>query len=198
MKYPKIIFVVLLAALFLAACSPSKEPVKYSMAQTTSTGCSTPEAGKVGTCKVNGATDPTVVSTQVEATQIDPTAIPKQAADPQPDLTKSDDQGSVTVAVKPLNLDNSGDTLVFDVSMNTHMVDLSMDLALLTVLSTDTGKTVGALKWDGPRGGHHVEGKLSFPAALDGKSLLEGANSITITIKNVDAPARTFKWQLKG
>lgn len=180
MKYPKIIFVALLAVLFLAACSPAKAPVKYSLAQATSTGCSTPDAGKIATCKVNGATDPTAVPTQAVG------------------LTESDSQGAVTVEVKPLNLDKPGDTLVFDVSMNTHSVDLSMDLVELAVLSTDTGKTVQAVQWDAPRGGHHVAGKLSFPTTLDGNSLFDGARSITITIKDVYAPARTFTWQLPG
>ena len=184
MKYPKIIFAIFLTALFLAACSPAQAPVKYSMGQSTSTGCSTPAAGKIETCKVNRATDPT--------------AVPTQTVEPQPDLTKSDAQGSVTVEVKPENLDKPGDALIFDVSMNTHSVDLGMDLTQLAVLTTDTGKTVQALKWDAPRGGHHVAGKLSFPAALDGKKLLDGASSFTITINNVDVPARIFTWQLTG
>ena len=185
MNYPKFIFAVLITALLLTACSPAKTPAKFSMGQSTSTGCSTPEVGKIATCKVNGAADPTMV----------PTA---QAVGPQLELSKSDGQGAVTVNVKPLNLDKPGDTLIFDISMNTHSVDLNMDLVQLTVLSTDTGKTVQPLKWDGPKGGHHVEGKLSFPTTLDGKDLFAGARSITVTIKDVDAPARLFTWQLTG
>lgn len=198
MIFPKILSAVLLTSILLVACSPAKAPVKYSMAQATSTGCATPEPGKTGTCKVNAALDSTAVPTQGSASQVEPTVLPTSAPTSQSDLTKSDEQGSVTVALKPLNLDQPGDALVFDVVMTTHMVDLSMDLTSLAVLSTDTGKTVQAAKWDGPRGGHHVEGKLSFPTTQDGKSLLDGANSITITIKDVDAPSRTFKWQLKG
>jgi hypothetical protein len=184
MKYPKILFVVLLATLFLAACSPAKATVKTSMGQPTSTGCSTPEVGKIGACAVDGT--------------IDPTAVPTQAAEVQSDLTKSDAQGSVTVAVKPLNLDKPGDTLDFDVSMNTHSVDLGMDLAQLTTLATDTGESIKAVQWDALKGGHHVEGKLSFPTTLDGKNVLDGAKSITITIENLDAPVRIFTWQLNG
>jgi hypothetical protein len=44
MKHPKIIFVVFLAVLLLVACSPAKALVKTSIRQSTSTGCSTPEA----------------------------------------------------------------------------------------------------------------------------------------------------------
>jgi hypothetical protein len=45
------------------------------------------------------------------------------------ELTRLDEQGMVTVEVTPLNLGMPGETLVFEVSMNTHSVDLSMDLA---------------------------------------------------------------------
>lgn len=111
-------------------------------------------------------------------------------------LTRTDSQGAVTLEVTPLNLDNPGDALQFDVSMSTHSVDLSMDLVTLATLTTDTGSTVQATLWDGPKGGHHVEGKLSFPASQDGKSFLAGAKQLTLTIKNVDAPERTFVWEL--
>jgi hypothetical protein len=113
------------------------------------------------------------------------------------ELTRSDGQGSVTVEVTPLNLDTSADVLEFDVVMDTHSVDLSMDLVTLATLTTDTGITLQATTWDAPRGGHHVEGKLVFPAMKDGKSILEGADKLTLTITNVDAPARVFEWQLQ-
>lgn len=183
MKYSKTIFAVLLTAILLAACSPAKAPVKFSMGKSTSTGCSiTPVAGKLGQCKVNGA--------------IDPTAMPTQSKGSQPSLSKSDTQGSVTVEVKPLNLDKPTDTLLFDVSMNTHSVDLSMDLATLATITTDNGQTVQSIQWDGPRSGHHVEGELVFPTTYEGKPLLDGAKDLTLTIKNVDAPTRSFTWQL--
>ena len=70
-----------------------------------------------------------------------------------------------------------------------------MDLAGLATLTTDSGQTVQALKWDAPLGGHHVSGILSFPAAADGVAVLEGASSFTITIVDVDAPVRVFTWK---
>jgi hypothetical protein len=111
-------------------------------------------------------------------------------------LARSDGQGSVTVEVTPLNLDAPADTLEFNVVLDTHSVDLSMDIATLAILTTDTGITLQATVWDAPRGGHHVEGKLVFPAMKDGKSILEGADKLTLTIANVDAPTRVFEWQL--
>lgn len=113
------------------------------------------------------------------------------------DLTRTDPQGAVTVEVTPLNLDNPSEQLEFDVVMDTHSVDLNMDLATLATLTTDTGITVQATLWDAPRGGHHVTGKLIFPATNDGMAILDGASKLTLTIVNVDAPSRAFEWDLR-
>lgn len=112
------------------------------------------------------------------------------------DLARSDAQGAVTVSVTPINLSDPYDKLEFNVSLETHSVDLSMDLATLATLTTDTGLTIQAEKWDAVPGGHHVSGKLSFPSMKDGKSILEDARKLTLTILNVDAPSRVFEWQL--
>ncbi len=111
-------------------------------------------------------------------------------------LERADQQGAVTVSLIPLNLSNPGETLDFDVSLQTHSVNLSMDLAALSTLKTDTGVTVKATAWNGPKGGHHVEGKLTFPAKQDGKLVLEGAKTLTISIQNVDAAERIFSWEI--
>ncbi len=131
-----------------------------------------------------------------------PTVEPTQVVTPVQTLpsfesdSRLDEQGAVTVAVTPLNLDDPGDTLDFEVSMNTHSVDLSMDLAPLAMLTNDTGKAVQAALWDAPRGGHHVNGTLSFPATADGSSLLEGTGTLTLTIREIDVPERVFVWDL--
>lgn len=194
MKYPKIIFAILLTTVLFAACSSSQVVVKNSIEQPTATAWTTPEANKNGSYQANESKVPITATVPTTA----PTPSPTQTTESQLNLTQSDAQGAVTVDVKPENLSKPGDKLIFDVSMNTHSVDLIMDLAQLAVLTTDTGKTIQAIQWDAPRGGHHVEGKLSFPTSQDGKNLLDGASSITITIKDVDVPARTFIWQLKG
>lgn len=133
-----------------------------------------------------------------------PTAAPVSNAVPAPvdnsanvDLTRTDEQGAVVIEVTPLNLDSATDTLEFDVSMNTHSVDLSMDLAQLATVTTDTGLTVQASKWDATPGGHHVPGKLIFPALQDEKSVLDGAGKLTLIIVNVDASSRVFEWPLQ-
>lgn len=112
-------------------------------------------------------------------------------------LDRVDQQGAVAIEITPVNLQASASDLVFDVAMNTHSVDLSVDLVSLASLSTDTGITVQATDWVGPHGGHHVSGELVLPARVDGKSILAGARRLTLTIVNLDAPSRTFAWDLK-
>ena len=130
--------------------------------------------------------------------------------DPQPDAASTDSsspsndsamridqQGAIIIEITPINLDSPTDTFEFDVVMTTHSIDLIMDLAKLSTLTTDTGVSVEAAIWDAPLGGHHVEGKLIFPTTKDGKPILEGATKLTLTIINVDAPTRIFEWELK-
>ena len=137
-------------------------------------------------------------ATAVPAFATEPLPTPKLALQTGTDLARVDEQGMVVVEVTPLNLDNAADTVTldFEVAMNTHSVDLSMDLAHLAALTTDTGVSVQATKWDATPGGHHVSGKLIFPARKDGKGVLEGATKLTLTIDNVDASSRVFEWQL--
>ncbi|HET6444276.1 MAG TPA: hypothetical protein VFI27_06810 [candidate division Zixibacteria bacterium] len=109
-----------------------------------------------------------------------------------------DEQGFVEVAVTPLNLNAPDGTLNFNVGLETHSVDLSMDLATLATLEADNGLGVQAIWWDAPSGGHHISGVLSFPADSDGATLLEGASNVTLKIRDVDASERAFTWSLAG
>lgn len=101
------------------------------------------------------------------------------------------------ISVAPMEATgDSGNLLVFAVSMNTHSVDLSMDLADLSTLAADTGQVLQAMSWTGGSG-HHVQGQLAFPSYLDdGTPLLEGATEITLTLRGVDAEERTFVWRV--
>lgn len=112
------------------------------------------------------------------------------------ELTRMDQQGMVIVEVTPMNFGMPGNTIIFEVAMNTHSVDLSMDLAQLSTLTTESGIVIQATSWDAPRGGHHVTGELSFPAVVDGVSVFDGATKLTLQIKDVDATIRTFEWDL--
>jgi len=118
-------------------------------------------------------------------------------APPAGDLVRVDQQGAVIVEVTPPDWGAASDKLEFEIALNTHSVDLSMDLAALSTLRTDTGLSVAASQWGAPRGGHHLSGTLSFPANQDGKSVLAGAKSLTLTIHDLDAAERVFEWDLR-
>jgi hypothetical protein len=135
-----------------------------------------------------------VTSTPTDDPALLPTLFPN--SNENGELTRIDEQGAVVFEVTPLNLGTPADVLEFDVAMNTHSVDLSMDLAALSTLSTDNGVIVQASKWEAVPGGHHVEGTLLFPSMQDGTSILEGASKLTLTIVDVDAPSRVFEWEL--
>ena len=168
----------LLIGLVLAACSSTSLPVPIQ---------------PTGEPTAFLPTQPPSTPTQASAAQ--PSQVAGAQAIQLAELT--DSQGAVTVIVKPLDLNSSPDKLRFDVTLDTHSIDLSMDLAALATLTTDTGISVPAALWDAPLGGHHVSGTLSFPSSLGGKPILDGASKLTLIIKDVDASERIFAWDLK-
>lgn len=121
---------------------------------------------------------------------------PARQAPDTADLSRTDEQGAVIVAVTPENLGNRGNTLNFRITMNTHSVNLGMDLTKLVTLQTDTGLNVSPISWNGPSGGHHISGTLLFPSIIEGKPILEGASHLTLVILEVGVPQRTFTWEL--
>ena len=156
--------------------------------------CASPEvATQPAPAAAESIVDP--LPTPTDDAALIPTLFPNAAVNEE--MTRIDEQGAVIVQVTPLNVGTPADTLEFDISLSTHSVDLTMDLAGLSTLTTDTGVSIQPTIWDAPRGGHHVQGKLIFPAMQDGKSILEGASKLTLTITDVDAPARVFEWELK-
>jgi hypothetical protein len=169
----KYIVALLILTLILTACSAAENPLPSS-----------PEPAPASTALPTPTDDPSIL----------PTLFPNMAGNS--DLQRTDQQGMVVVVVTPTNLGTPADNLEFEVSMNTHSVDLSMDLATQATLTTDAGLTVSASTWDAPRGGHHVSGKLIFPATQNGTSILQSATKLTLTITNVDVPTRVFEWAL--
>lgn len=112
-----------------------------------------------------------------------------------PDLeARLDTQGAIAVSVTPINLDQTSATIDFLVALDTHSVNLSMDLATLATLATDQGLTVLGASWDGGVGGHHVSGTLSFPSSINGHPLREGASQFVLVIRDLDAAERSFVW----
>lgn len=142
-------------------------------------------------CSIDQARQPPVVSAAEDRANAPVVPPPTSTL-----ATVIDDQGAVSVAITPLDLSADVPTLDFEVVMDTHSVDLSMDLTALATLTTDNGRSVTATLWDAVPGGHHVSGMLSFPATADGVTLLDGASLLTLTIRDIDAPERTFSWSL--
>lgn len=107
-------------------------------------------------------------------------------------MTRTSDGGQVTVVV-----DWAGPAggAIFDVTLDTHSVDLdALDLASAT-LRNDRGETMTARPWTAPKGGHHREGALTFEG--DSSAFLAGAKWIEIMIAGVgDLPERTLRWDV--
>lgn len=106
--------------------------------------------------------------------------------------TQTSDGGQVTVVVEWAG---PAAGAVFDVTLDTHSVDLdALDLAD-AVLRNDRAATLGARPWAAPKGGHHRAGPLTFEG--DAARLLEGATWIELVVKGVgDLPERTLRWEV--
>lgn len=109
---------------------------------------------------------------------------------------QTDEGGQVKVQAIWLDQENNP---TFTITMDTHAVDLDgYDLTQLAVLRTDNGQEVQSTAWDAPKGGHHREGTLSFPATTpDGSPVLTAeTRSIELVIRDVaGVSARSFQWK---
>lgn len=97
--------------------------------------------------------------------------------------------GAVDVEITPISLD-SGTEAVFDISLNTHSVELDYDFTSIISLKDDQGNTYPATGWSGGIGGHHLSGSISFDA-IDARS-----NSVTLVISGIDQSTKDFSWVL--
>jgi YVTN family beta-propeller protein len=111
------------------------------------------------------------------------------------EMTQVNNQGAVTIAITPLNLQGSDATLDFQVALDTHAVDLDYDLTGLVVLRDSQGNEYLPAAWDGPQGGHHVSGILRF----DGRTTILAAGSTYLELEVRDVariPSRLFRWEI--
>lgn len=100
--------------------------------------------------------------------------------------------GEVTVEV---TWDGPAAGAVFDVTLDTHSVDLdALDLSD-AVLTNDRGETLAPIPWEAPKGGHHRDGRLAFDG--DAAAFLAGASWIELTLNGVGGvPERVLRWEL--
>lgn len=103
---------------------------------------------------------------------------------------QTNSEGSISITVTPKVLE-TGKTVQFDVTFTTHTGSLDSDLLQVATLVDDAGNTYKPTSWGGGKGGHHLEGILTFP------SLSEKAKKVTLTISKIDTSDRIFKWNLK-
>lgn len=104
-------------------------------------------------------------------------------------IRQSNDQGEVIVEVTPVVL-KPGKEARFEVSLNTHTIELDYDLLKVSSISDDKGNKLSPLSWSGGSGGHHLTGELVFPS-LSGK-----AKSVQLVIADISGFNRSFIWNL--
>ncbi len=109
-------------------------------------------------------------------------------------FTQTNAGGAVEIQVKWLA--DKKDSLVFDVSMNTHSVDLDKyDLKQLAVLHDSQGNEYQPLSWNSAPGGHHRSGKLTFTVPSSLKE--DSTKFLHMVIRNVDGISeRNLEWDL--
>lgn len=116
-------------------------------------------------------------------------------ATPASGATQKSEGGQVTVAV---TWQGPAAGPVFRIALDTHAVELDgYDLRQLAVLRIDKGREVRPSGWDAPKGGHHREGTLTFPATTVDGSPVIGPNtrSVELVIRAVaGVPERIFRW----
>ncbi len=110
-------------------------------------------------------------------------------------LKRAAEAGGVTVIVTPVNLEDvAAPTIDFQVIMDTHSYNLAFDMTSIASLRSEKGNEESASAWSGGKGGHHVSGRLSFPAGP-----LRAEGSLTLTMKGVGGGKDiSFTWKGAG
>lgn len=87
--------------------------------------------------------------------------------------------------------------VAFEVTLDTHSVDLDgFDLRDATLLN-DSGVTLGNPVWDAAKGGHHRSGKLTFQG--DPGPFLASTSWIELSFPGIaGVPVRTLRWTVDG
>jgi hypothetical protein len=104
--------------------------------------------------------------------------------------TKTEEQASVTVVVTPIDILSQSKEWKFNIVMDTHSVELDQDMMIAVVLVDDQGKEYTPINWEGPVGGHHREGVITF------NRITTTSKSIELKISGIGDVVRSFIWQL--
>lgn len=100
--------------------------------------------------------------------------------------TKTNSEGNVSVMATPIDQSDWS----FEITLNTHSVDINEDLAQVSILTDENGNEYKPIEWRGdPPGGHHRKGVLSFG------EITPRPQSITLFISQVGGiDERKFEW----
>ncbi|MFZ5425117.1 MAG: hypothetical protein ACOZAO_04950 [Patescibacteria group bacterium] len=105
-------------------------------------------------------------------------------SDTNPLDSKSGTMGAVNVQVTPLSTSN------FEITLNTHSVELDFDLKKIITLTDNEGNEYQPVSWSGDRGGHHLSGELQF------STMNPQATTIFLTITEIEGEVLKFEWAL--
>lgn len=103
--------------------------------------------------------------------------------------TQTNEKGSVIVEAIPISL-TRGKNASFTLTFTTHTGDLSYDIGTIAKLTDNKGNIYNPVSWTGGKGGHHIEGILTFPA------IAESTQKLTLTVPGIDNQDRVFEWKL--
>ena len=117
---------------------------------------------------------------------------PTSSVGPSVQSTQTSDGGQVTVVA---DWPGPGGGAVFDITLDTHSVDLdALDLSD-AILRNDRGEIMVARPWAAPKGGHHRQGALTFQG--DAAPFFVGSAWVELVVSGVgDLPERTLRWEV--
>lgn len=106
---------------------------------------------------------------------------------------KTDSQGEVEIEVAPLNISKESASWDFQISTNTHTVEIQEDLSAAFDLVDDKGSVYEPIEWNGAPSGHHRTGILRFQPISPFPSFIE------MRIKEIGGvPLRVLRWDLNS
>lgn len=136
--------------------------------------------------------DPIVANAPAITNSIPPTSQVPVSSAPVPVgiPPQTNSEGNVEIVVQPKSIRSDSPTWNFDVSLETHSVELSQDLVQVSELANETGTAFKPIAWEGdPPGGHHRKGTLIF------KPITPMPKTLKLTIRTIgEIPTRTFQW----
>ncbi len=112
-----------------------------------------------------------------------------------PGQRKTAEVGGIVVSVtllKPAESDSA--TIDFQLVMNTHQGSLPTNMLSVAKLLESGGEVIPPVAWSGGKGGHHLSGKLSFPAGGT-----RPGGSLTLMLQGIDGQNDLrFEWKPTG